>query len=106
MKKLMMIVLILVAGILYFLTLPKGIGFGDSGTMAAAAVSLGIPHPPGFPSYILLGYLFSLLPIGSMLWRLQLLSLLPALGIVILVFMIVSKKNGFIPALLTALLTT
>jgi len=83
MKKLIVIVLVLVIGILYFLTLPKGIGFGDSGTLAAAAVSLGIPNPPGFPTYLLLGHLFSLLPIGSILLRLQLLSLLPALGIVI-----------------------
>lgn len=106
MKKLMIIVLILIAGASYFLTLPKGIGFGDSGTMAAAAVSLGIPHPPGFPTYVLLGYFFSLLPIGSILWRLQLLSLIPAVGIVILVFMMVFKKNELIPAMFSAFLAT
>lgn len=101
----MVIIVIIFITVIYLLTLPKGIGFGDSGTMAAAAVSLGIPHPPGFPSYILLGYLFSLLPFGSMLWRLQLLSVLPAIGIVLLIFFYVLKTSKFWPALLTALLT-
>ena len=43
----------------YTMTLPKNIGFGDAGTMAAAAVMLGVAHPPGFPTFMLAGKLFS-----------------------------------------------
>ena len=83
-----MVFLVLGVGTVYLLTLPLGIGFGDSGTMAAAAVSLGIPHPPGFPAYVMLGHLFSLLPLGPLLWRLQLLSVLGAVGTVFVVYKI------------------
>ena len=105
MKNIIFIIIIIFITIIYFLTLSPGIGFGDSGTMAAAAVSLGIPHPPGFPTYILLGHLFSRLPWGAILLRLQLLSLLPAIGTVLLTFVIAYKNNKLWPALLTALLT-
>lgn len=88
MEKLTVILLVLGVGAVYLLTLPLGIGFGDSGTMAAAAVSLGIPHPPGFPAYVVLGHLFSLLPLGPLLWRLQLLSVLGAVGTVFVVYKI------------------
>jgi hypothetical protein len=36
----------------------------DGGELISASVTLGIPHPPGYPTYVLLGKLFSLLPIG------------------------------------------
>jgi hypothetical protein len=31
---------------------------GDSGELATAAATLGIPHPPGYPLYVLLGRLW------------------------------------------------
>ncbi|GMQ78508.1 MAG: hypothetical protein BMS9Abin02_1024 [Anaerolineae bacterium] len=36
----------------------------DGGELISASVTLGIPHPPGYPTYVLLGKLFSFLPIG------------------------------------------
>ncbi|MBW2474999.1 MAG: DUF2723 domain-containing protein, partial [Deltaproteobacteria bacterium] len=35
---------------------------------------LGVPHPPGYPTYTLLGWLFTRLPFGSIAWRVNLLS--------------------------------
>jgi len=32
--------------------MPRSIGFGDSGEIAAAATTLGIAHPPGHPGYL------------------------------------------------------
>lgn len=50
-------------------------GGADSGDLAAAVATLGVPHPPGYPTYVLAGYLWSKLPLGGELaYRLNLLS--------------------------------
>jgi len=51
------------------------IGFGDSPELSAAALSLGVPHPTGYPLLMMLGYAWStLLAAGDPAWRLNLLS--------------------------------
>ncbi len=50
----------------------------DGGELITAAVTLGIPHPPGYPTYVLLGKLASLLPIGSVAFRFNLFSAVAA----------------------------
>ena len=37
----------------YAVTLCKSVGGGDSGELVAAACSLGVPHPPGYPLHTL-----------------------------------------------------
>jgi hypothetical protein len=75
----------LLAGILafipYLLTLAPDLTWanfgGDGGEIITAAVTLGIPHPPGYPTYVLFGKLLSLLPLpGSMALRFNLFSAL------------------------------
>lgn len=67
-----------IALIVYALTLAPDLtwaNFGsDGGELIAAAVTLGIPHPPGYPTYVLLGKLWSYLPVGTMALRFNLLS--------------------------------
>ena len=46
----------------------------DSGELIAAAVTMGVPHPSGYPTYVVVGKLFSLLPLGSVVTRFTLLS--------------------------------
>ena len=46
----------------------------DGGELITAAATLGIPHPPGYPTYALLGKLFSWLPVGSVAYRFNLFS--------------------------------
>ncbi len=46
----------------------------DGGELVTAAVTLGVPHPPGYPTYVALGKLFSWLPVGTVAFRLNLLS--------------------------------
>jgi hypothetical protein len=51
-----------------------GLMSDDSGEMAAAALGLGLPHPPGYPFFNLLGRLVCFVPIGSIAFRLNLFS--------------------------------
>lgn len=68
----------LVALGVYLLTLAPDLSWAnaatDGGELITAAVTLGIPHPPGYPLYVILGKLFSLLPLGTVAWRFNLLS--------------------------------
>lgn len=54
-------------------------GGADGAELAAAVVSLGIPHPPGYPTYVLLGSAWAALPLGGdPAYRLNLLSAVSA----------------------------
>jgi len=50
-----------VAGSLCCYLAPTVVG-GDSGELTAAAVTGGVPHPPGYPVFALLARLFAALP--------------------------------------------
>jgi 4-amino-4-deoxy-L-arabinose transferase-like glycosyltransferase len=62
----------------YLATLAPGLtnaNFGtDGGDLIAAARTLGVPHPSGYPTYTLLAWLFTKLPIGVIAYRVNLLS--------------------------------
>src|SRR6266550_664252 len=62
------------AGILYFLTAARDIVVGDSPELITAAATLGVAHAPGYPLFTILGHLFSLVPFGSLPFRVNLLS--------------------------------
>jgi tetratricopeptide (TPR) repeat protein len=71
----------------------------DSGVIVAAAKTLGIPNPPGFPLYLLVGNLFTKIPWGSVVFRLQLLSMLSSVGICVLVWSFFKNWIGVAAAL-------
>jgi hypothetical protein len=58
----------------YALTLLPGMAFGDWGEMQTVPHVLGIPHPTGYPTYVLLSWLAQLAPLGSVAFRANLLS--------------------------------
>jgi len=68
------IAVFLVSQVVYILTLTRSCPFWDSGEFIATSYTLGIPHPPGTPLYVLIGRIFSLLPIGSIATRVNYLS--------------------------------
>jgi len=58
----------------YILTAARTVTFVDSGELIVACSTLGIAHPPGFPLYTVLGFLCTLFPLGSVAFRVTLLS--------------------------------
>lgn len=65
----------LICFVIYLLTLYPGVGFMDTGELAAACYTFGIPHPTGYPLFLVIGYIFSHLPLpGSIIYKLNLLS--------------------------------
>jgi hypothetical protein len=55
--------------LLYGSTLAPTVAFVDSGELTLAAYSGGVAHPPGFPLYVLLAHLATLIPIGDIAVR-------------------------------------
>jgi hypothetical protein len=85
--------LTLLAAMLYIRTLAPSVMPGDYAEFQFSAAILGVPHPTGYPLYILLGKLFTLLPFGDVAYRVNLSSavymagavgLLYALGVMLL----------------------
>ncbi len=68
----------IVAFAVYLLTLGQYVGRADTFEFQVTAPVLGVAHPTGYPLYILLGKLTSLLPFGSTAWRVNLSSAIPA----------------------------
>jgi SAM-dependent methyltransferase len=64
----------LVSLTVYVTTLYPGVPGGDSGELIAAAYTMGTAHPPGYPLYTMIAKLFTWLPVGSIAWRVNLLS--------------------------------
>jgi len=58
----------------YLRMMAPGIALEDSGEFATAAVTLSLTHPPGYPLYLMLGKVFTGLPIGSPGFRLAMMS--------------------------------
>jgi hypothetical protein len=64
----------------YLSTLSSVFVSQDTPEFIAASVTLGVGHPPGYPMFLLLGKLFSFLPLRSIAYRVNLLTAI--LGVV------------------------
>ena len=51
--------------VLYVLTMPRTVVLEDDGLFLMAGANLGVAHPPGYPVYTLIVYLFTQLGFGS-----------------------------------------
>ena len=59
----------------YLYTLAPTVSGEDGGELVAAAYTLGIPHPTGYPIWTILGHLFTrIIPFGEIAWRVNLMS--------------------------------
>ena len=71
---------------------------GDYAEFQMSAAILGVPHPTGYPFYILLGKLFTLLPVGDVAYRVNLSSAIYMAGAASMVYVIalrLSRTLGF-----------
>ncbi|MDB4898804.1 MAG: hypothetical protein JWN53_612, partial [Gemmatimonadetes bacterium] len=60
--------------VLYVATLAPTTAMWDASEYIVAAYTLGIPHPPGNPLFVLLGRVAALVPIGSVAVRINMLA--------------------------------
>jgi cytochrome c-type biogenesis protein CcmH/NrfG len=63
-------------GAIHVATMAPGLVGGDTPEMVTAAHTLGIPHQPGYPLYVVVGRLLALMPLGDPVARITILSVL------------------------------
>lgn len=77
---------------MYARTVAPTLSFWDCGEFIAVSSILGIPHPPGSPLYVILGRLFSILPIADdPAMRVNLLSSVSSAGAAMFGYLIVVR---------------
>lgn len=82
----------LVSFIIYFATMAPTVSYWDCGEFISTAYTLGVPHPPGSPFYLLLGRLFSMIPFHEDIgYRVNLMSPLMSGLAVMLLYLIIVK---------------
>jgi hypothetical protein len=83
----------IVSLVIYVKTMAASSSFWDAGEFIAAAYTLGIPHSPGTPLYVIVGRFFTLLPIPffSIAERVNFLSAFCGAAGVVFVYMLVVR---------------
>ena len=85
-------VMFLAAESVFLSTMAPTFSFWDCGEVIATSYTLGIPHPPGAPLFLLIGHLFSMLPlfhdIGA---RINFVSTLESSATVMLAYLIIVR---------------
>ncbi|TLU88210.1 MAG: DUF2723 domain-containing protein [Chlorobium sp.] len=88
-NRLFAISLFVAAEILYLSTMAPTLSFWDCGETITTSYTLGIPHPPGAPLFLLLGRLFTMIPFFSgTAARVNLISTLVSSSTVMLTYLI------------------
>jgi tetratricopeptide (TPR) repeat protein len=92
----------------YLHTLAPTVTSGDVGDHIVCSYILSIPHPTGYPLYILLGNLFCQIPIGNIALRMNLLSAIFGALSVMVIFFLTRRLCGSIslPKLLTSIFSS
>jgi hypothetical protein len=80
-------------------TLLPGLGFWDTGEFQTVGPVLGTAHPPGFPAYVVLGWLASVVlqPFGEPAFRMNLLSALlvaATAGTIVILVQVLSGRTA------------
>ena len=77
---------------IYLSTMAPTVSFWDTGEFIATSYILGIPHPPGSPLFLLIGKLFTLIPISSdIAFRMNIFSPLISAATISLLFLICNQ---------------
>ena len=90
-KNILIYFIFLIYAIIYFYSVPPAYNCDDSPETTLAYYSLGIQHPPGYPLSTLLGKIFILIPVGSYMFRANLMAVFFNLLAGFLIFLITKK---------------
>ena len=89
---------------LYGWTMNADVQPADSGEFQLAAITLTVPHPPGYPLFTLLGWLFAQVPVGSPFARVTFLSAVAsALTLAVMGVGVAHNADAKVPRYATAL---
>ncbi len=84
----------LISLIIYWITKAPTFSFWDCGEFIAASYIMGVPHPPGYPLYIILGRFISLLPLSpDIAVRVNLLSVFGATASVLVAYWLILRAT-------------
>jgi hypothetical protein len=76
----------------YLATLAPGLApFTDTPKFQFVGKVLGVPHNPGYPLYVLVSHLFSYVPIGTLAYRINLLSALFGTCTLLLIYVLLRR---------------
>jgi hypothetical protein len=96
------LIIITILAIAYGLTIAPGLswanGGADGGDLITATAVNGVPHPTGYPVYLLIAKVFQLLPVGNLAFRTNLLSTICTILAALLVYQTIfhfQKGNKF-----------
>ncbi|MDF1514974.1 MAG: DUF2723 domain-containing protein, partial [Anaerolineae bacterium] len=91
--KVSVLLAVVVPLLVYMTDISPYVGRADTFEFQVVAPQLGVAHPSGYPLYILIGKLFSMLPFGTIAWRVNLSSSVLsacAAGIMVLILLEIS----------------
>lgn len=91
--------------VIYYLTVAPTVSFWDCGEFIACSYRMAVPHPPGAPLYLLVGRIFSLIPIFTdIAKRVNLISVISSAFTILFLYLIIVQmikqylknvKDGF-----------
>ena len=84
-------IIFLITFVIYFDTMAPTVSYWDCGEFIAVSHTLGVPHPPGSPFFLLLGRIFSMIPFNEdIAFRVNIISpIVSALAVMLLYLTIV-----------------
>ena len=85
-------IIFLVSFFVYYDTMAPTVSFWDCGEFIATSYTLGVPHPPGSPLFLIIGRIFSMIPFSpDIAFRVNLISVLVSALAVMLLYLIIVK---------------
>jgi hypothetical protein len=84
------LIIFLFTTIIYTMTVAPTVSFWDCGEFIATSFKMSVPHPPGSPLFLLVGRIFSMLPIpGDIAFRVNLISVFSSSITIALAYLVI-----------------